>query len=138
QILLRDVEGDILFYGGKRAAEQGYLPPRRKGLAEFTFDLICMIQHFIQRFVLFKQGSCGFLSHSRHTGDVVGRIPSQRLEVYETLRSEAVCGETVEIDDLHVAHSLFRPIDTGGGADQLETVAVAGEYDGLLRGVRRK
>ena len=138
QILLRDLERNVLLYGGKSARKVRDLAARGESLAQLAFDLTRMIEHFIKRFVLFKQGFCGFLPDTRHSRDVVARVSAQGFEVDVTLRSEAVGGEFREVDDLHVAHALLRPEYPCGGADQLEAVAVAREDDRVLVGHHRK
>ena len=97
-----------------------------------------MIEHFIERFVLVKQGFCGFLPDARDARDVVGRVAAKRLIVDETLRGEAVRGKARKVHDLDLAHSLFRPIDARRRARELEAVAVAREDDGVVRRVRRE
>ena len=88
-----------------------------------------MIEHFIERFVLFKQLFRGFLAHARNTGYVVGWVAAQGFVVDEFCGGKAVRAQLFEIVHLDVADAFLRPEHTRFFGHELKTVAVAREHD---------
>ena len=100
-------------------------------------------EHLLERPILLHQRHRGLLTDTRDAGDVVARIPLQRLEIdHERWLEPVALAHLVEVVDDRLTDPATARIDANVLGDELEHVEVAGQDDdvepGFLRFLRQR